>query len=75
MTQGERLARIETLLESLPEMKADIKAIRADLDRHKVELSNLKNRGAGILTGVAIAAGAVGANSKTVWQWFVGLFH
>ena len=68
------MARIETLLESLPEMRADIKAIRADLDADKAELASLKNKGAGILIGVAIASASLGAAAGEVWKWIVGLF-
>lgn len=72
--QGERLMRIETMLEMIPEMRADIKAIRADLDGDKADLAALKNKGTGILIGVAIAAGAFGATASTFWRWLVGLF-
>lgn len=66
MTQGERLARIEAILEQslvkqLDGMAKDIKAIRIDLDADKAELKALKNKGAGILIGVGLAGGAVGA--------------
>ena len=66
MTQGERLARIEALLEEsvakrLDEMGRDIKAIREDLDKDKADLAALKNRGWGVIAGVALAAGGAGA--------------
>jgi len=72
-SQGERLARIETLLERLPEMQADIKAIRRDLDADKAELASLKNKGTGILIGVAIASAALGASANALLRWIVGL--
>ena len=69
-TQGERLARIETLLESLPEMREDIKAIRKDLDDDKADLAALKNRGSGLLIGVGLVGGGVGAGiTKAVMAW------
>lgn len=68
MTQGERLARIETLLETLPDIRADIKAIRSDLDDHKAELDSFKNKGTGILIGVGLAAGGIGAGATKLWQ-------
>ena len=71
-TQGERLARIETLLESLPEIRADLKAIRDDLDAHKAELEKFKNRGSGILIGVGLAAGGIGAGIVKAWQGVFG---
>lgn len=65
-TMPERLARIETLLEDivaeqLKSMADDIKAIRTDLDKDKADLAQLKNRGWGLLAGVALAAGGAGA--------------
>lgn len=77
MTQAERLTRIETLLEEMMrerredrdaqssawnEMREDIKAIRKDADEDKADLAALKNRGAGILIGVGLACGALGAS-------------
>ena len=63
---SDRLTRIETILEQslvkrLDDMAADIKGIRADLDADKAELAALKNKGAGILIGVGLAGGAMGA--------------
>lgn len=77
MTQGERLARIEAILEEnlvrrLDEMSADLKAIRKDLDDDKADLAKLKNRGTGILIGVALAAGSAGAGVMKVWQSITG---
>ena len=69
-TQGERLARIETLLETLPEMRNDIKAIRKDLDEDKADLAKLKNRGSGLLIGVGLVGGGVGAGiMKAALSW------
>lgn len=71
MTQGERLARIETLLESLPEIKDDIKAIRKELDEDKADLAALKNKGSGLLIGVGLVGGGVGAGlTKAIIAWF-----
>lgn len=87
-TQGERLMKIETLLEAKAEadnihdramlqavddIRSDVKAIRKDLDEDKAELDRLKNRGAGILVGVAIAAGGIGAGFGKFWQWLAGI--
>ena len=70
MTQGERLARIETLLESLPEIKDDIKAIRKELDDDKADLAALKNKGSGLLIGVGLVGGGVGAGiTKALMTW------
>lgn len=70
MTQGERLARIETLLESLPEIKDDIKAIRKELDEDKADLAALKNKGSGLLIGVGLVSGGIGAGvTKALVSW------
>ena len=76
MTQGERLMRIETLLQAkaeaddvhdkamlkgMDEIKDDIKAIRKELDDDKADLAALKNKGSGLLIGVGLAAGGIGA--------------
>lgn len=87
-TTGERLMQIETLLKAkndaddirdqamlktIDEMRDDLKAIRKDLDEDKAELAGLKNRGAGILVGVAIAAGGIGAGFSKFWAWIAGI--
>lgn len=58
MTQGERLTRIETILERI-EAKVD----QLDIDQRKdiADLASLKNRGWGVIVGVALAAGGAGA--------------
>jgi hypothetical protein len=78
-TQAERLTRIETLLETLVETKldamaADIKSIKAEVEADKAELKALKNKGAGILIGVGLAGGAVGATVSGFIQALGGLF-
>ena len=84
VTQGERLMQIETLLQAkataddlrdkamidaIGEIKTDIKAIRKDIDDDKAELAALKNSGRGILIGVALAAGGVGAGLSQFLTW------
>lgn len=78
--QGERLARIEAILEKgvtreLCGLRDDIRAVRdeqratrADLEKDKAELAALKNRGAGILIGVSLAAGSLGAAASHLWS-------
>lgn len=72
-TQGERLARIETLLETQAsrqaEMAADIKSIRADLDAEKARNDALRNKGAGLLIGVSLFAGGIGAALSKIVPW------
>jgi hypothetical protein len=69
ITQAERLTKIETLLET----KLDEIVRRLDgIEKHqtqqdkesaedRAELAALKNKGAGILIGVGLAGGAIGA--------------
>jgi hypothetical protein len=75
-TQGERLARIETLLagqaEKQSEMAVDIKAIRQDLDADKADLAAIKNKGAGLLIGVGLLGGSFGATIAAIWARVVG---
>jgi predicted nucleic acid-binding Zn-ribbon protein len=72
MSQGERLMRIETLLESLPEIKEDIKAIRKELDEDKADLAALKNKGTGLLIGVGLVGGGIGAAlTKALTAWLM----
>lgn len=86
-TNGERLTRIEVLLEAavsqraedrsamqktIEEMASDIKAIRKDLDAHKAELESFKNKGSGILIGVGLAAGGIGAGIVKLWHGVFG---
>ena len=88
-TTAERLTRIETLLEAmmatrteerkamqdkLDAMAADIKSIKAEVEADKAELKALKNKGAGILIGVGLAGGAVGATVSGFIQALGGLF-
>jgi hypothetical protein len=62
--------RIETLLESLPEIKEDIKAIRKELDEDKADLAALKNKGTGLLVGVGLVGGGIGAAlTKALTAW------
>jgi hypothetical protein len=69
-TQAERLVKIETLLETkLDAMAEDIRAIRADVAADKADLAALKNKGAGILIGVGLAGGAIGAGISSLLEW------
>ena len=87
MTQGERLARIETLIEAanaaseqsrlqtaadIAEIKADLKALRKEFEADKAELAAIKNKGAGLLVGVGLVGGSVGAAIVKAWNAFVG---
>jgi len=72
VTQGERLARIETLLEALPEIREEIKALRKEFEDDKAELAALKNKGTGLLIGVGLAGGTIGAALSKAWAAVVG---
>lgn len=71
MTNNERLASIETILARL-EPKVD--GIRADLDLDRAELASIKNRGAGLLIGVSVAAAFVGAKLQAILGAIVATF-
>lgn len=77
MNQGEKLERVLTLTEvqaaQITEMRNDIKAIREDLDAEKAANAALRNKGAGILIGVTLFAGAVGASLASVFEWLASL--
>jgi hypothetical protein len=81
LTQAERLTRIETLLgqallqrqedresmrEKIDAMAKDIKDIKTDLEKDKAELATLKDKGSGILIGVGLAGGAIGASISAI---------
>jgi hypothetical protein len=85
MTQGERLMRIETLLQAkakaddihdkamlkaIEDVRSDVKAIRKELDDDKADLAALKNKGSGLLIGVGLVGGGVGAGlMKAIISW------
>lgn len=75
-TQAERLARIETLLETAAanstEMRTEIKSLREDFQADKAELAALKNKGVGLLIGVGLAGGTIGAALTKAWQALIG---
>lgn len=70
VTAAERLARIETLLDvistRLDKIDQKVGQAEAELRADKAELKELKNRGAGLLVGVGLFAGAVGSAIKTI---------
>lgn len=86
-TTPERLTRIETLLEqavvqraeeraamkeTIDGIAADVKALRADFEADKADLAALRNKGTGLLIGVGLAGGAVGAG---LTEFLKGLFQ
>ena len=89
-TQAERLTRIEVLLEqavtqrsedrtamkeTIDQMAKDITQIKNDLAADKADLATLKDKGAGILIGVGLAGGAIGAAITAGFETLKGLFH
>lgn len=74
MTQGERLERVATLLDTVikNQERTDSKVdeIHKELREDKAELAALKNKGAGLLIGVGLVGGGVGAAlTKAVMAW------
>ena len=59
LTEAERLARIEVILERI---EAKLDRVEEDQIEDMAELAALKNKGAGILIGVALFAAGVGAS-------------
>ena len=59
LTEAERLARIEVILERI---EAKLDRVEEDQIEDMAELAALKNKGAGILIGVALFAAAIGAS-------------
>lgn len=86
LTQGERLTKIETLLETrldeivrrFDDMGEHLKKIEGHqakqdeaAQKDRADLAKLKDRGTGILIGVGLAGGAIGAG---IAELFGGLF-
>ena len=59
LTEAERLARIEVILERI---EAKLDRVEEDQIEDMAELAALKNTGAGILIGVALFAAGIGAS-------------
>lgn len=89
VTQAERLTRIEVLLESavtqrsedreamkatIDKMAENIEQIKDDLAKDKADLATLKDKGAGILIGVGLVGGAIGAGITAGIETIRGLF-
>jgi predicted nucleic acid-binding Zn-ribbon protein len=85
VTQGERLTRIEVLLEqavsqrhedrdamrkTIDEMASDIRQIKTDLAADKAEMAALKNKGVGLLIGAGLAGGATWEAIKAAFGAF-----
>lgn len=66
---GERLARMEAILERL-ETKLDI--VEGKVDRDVADLAAVKNKGVGLLVGVGLLATGMGAAATKLWQAFTG---
>lgn len=60
----------KAMLKAIDEVCSDVKAIRSDLDADKAELAALKNKGTGLLVGVGLVGGGVGAGlTKALMAW------
>lgn len=69
LSEAERLARIEAILERI---EAKLDKVEEDQLEDMAELAELKNKGAGILIGVALVASAMGAS---LWNMIKVLFE
>ena len=89
-SEAERLTRIEVLLEqavsqrnedreamksTIDKMAENIEQIKTDLAADKADLATLKDKGAGILIGVGLAGGAIGAAITAGFETLKGVFQ
>ena len=65
LTEAERLARIEVILERI---EAKLDRVEEDQIEDMAELAALKNKGAGILIGVALFAAGIGSSVGNMLQ-------
>lgn len=72
MTEAERLAKMEAILERV---EVQVGRIETKVDNDVADLAAIKNRGIGILVGVSLAAGAIGANAAAFWKWMLSVVH
>ncbi len=86
ISQAERLVRIETLLETgardnakilaeIAGLKLEIATIKTDLAADKEDLAKLKNRGAGILIGIALVGAVIGAKVRAIIETVATALH
>lgn len=79
ISQAERLARIEALLETgstqngnilaeISALKVELEKVKTELTADKADLAQLKNRGAGILIGIALLGAVVGAKARAMLE-------
>lgn len=55
--------------ETIDQMASDIRQIKADVSADKADLQALKNKGAGILVGVALAGGGIATGIGHFIAW------
>ena len=76
-TQAERLAKMEAILErveaKVESVEGKVDRVEGKVDRDVADLAQIKNRGTGILIGVAVAAGGIGAGFSAFWRWLASL--
>lgn len=77
-TTAERLARMEEkqdiLIERIDKLHARLDETSKELAADKAELAALKNKGMGILIGVALFAAFLGAKAQSVFHVLLGIF-
>lgn len=86
-TQAERTARIETLVEGIAKrmeedraaqrreneaLRKEVEALRKEMEADKADLAALKNKGTGLLIGVGLVGGTIGATLSKAWSALVG---
>ena len=63
---------IDEMARDIRAIKADVETAKSDVSADKADLAALKNKGVGLLIGVGLAGGAIGAG---VAEFFEGLFQ
>ena len=72
---GKLMAKMENLEGKVTLGLQNFEARQGENSRKLDELTSLKNKGAGLLFGVSIMAGAIGSFIHFLWDYFKGAGH
>lgn len=59
----------DNMAKEMERLQTTVQLFRKDFDDHKADYAALKNKGAGILVGVGLVGGAIGAAFQTFLSW------